>query len=332
MLHWFRLFFCGLCMGSADLVPGISGGTIAFIMGFYAALIDSLKTINLDVLKLLATCQFRRFSQVFAWRFLIPLGSGIATAFVLLAGLFHQILGDPVYRVYLYAAFFGLVVASFVFCARQLKQWRWVHVGALAVGAVTAHLLTGTTLTPAASVAYGGGGIDLWLVCCGAIAISAMLLPGISGSYLLTLLGVYPMVIGALVEFIEAGKQLVFDREAFLILFSLGLGIILGLMAFVRCISWLLKCYHDFTIATLVGFMIGSLRSVWPFWSYQYVIDPLKPAKGLQLQPVDMLWPDWSTPLVWQAILCAVVGFLVVLAIELLAREKKLGKKVEEPV
>lgn len=399
--QWLRLFFCGLCMGSADLIPGISGGTIAFVMGFYEPLIESLKTINLDSFKLLLTFQFRRFSQVFAWRFLIPLGCGIATAFILLAGLFYQILGDPTYRVYLYAAFFGLVVASFVFCAKQVKVWNGTQVVSLAVGAIIAHLLTGTTLAPealetpyavqvaiaepavplenyipekhlltgltpetlGAMVAKGtiqldepligpdgqplgivkdvvemhrGWGIDLWLVGAGAVAITAMLLPGISGSYLLTLLGSYAMVIGALVDFIESAKQLVFDRDAFFILLSLAIGIVIGLMLFVRCISWLLKHRHDLTIAALVGFMIGSLRSVWPFWSYQYVLDPLKLLKGPQLQPVDTLWPELNSLLFWKAALWMAAGFLLVFIIELLASaknsEKKLGKKGVESV
>jgi len=305
-----RLFFCGLCMGSADLIPGISGGTIAFIMGFYEDLITSLKSFS-----------------VASARFLVPLVCGIATAFILLAEFFHSVLGDPVYRVYLYAAFFGLVVASFIYCAKQLDEWRWKHIAALAVGAVIAHVLTGTTLAPDAVQPHSSLGIDMWLVVCGAIAITAMLLPGISGSYLLTLLGVYAVVISALVDFIEGMKHLTFDQEAFLILFSLFVGIVIGLLLFVRSISYLLKHYHAITIAALVGFMIGSLRSVWPFWSYKYVLDPLKPAKGPRLQPVDIILPDWSTPLVWKAILFAVAGFALVFLIEKLAnREKKLGK------
>lgn len=338
---WLRLFFCGLCMGSADLIPGISGGTIAFIMGFYEPLIESLKTVNVGSLKLLATLQFRRFSHVFAWPFLIPLGSGIATAFILLAGLFHQVLGHPVYRVYLYAAFFGLVAASFVFCAKQVRVWNGKKIAVLALGAVIAHLLTSTTLTPEPSNTmqgslYGGWGIDPWLIVCGAIAITAMLLPGISGSYLLTLLGAYPKVIGSLVDFIQAAKAGQFDQEAFFILFSLAIGIVVGLALFVRCISWLLKNQHDLIIAALVGFMIGSMRSVWPFWSYQSVIDPLKPLKGAQLQPLDPLWPDWSSPLVWKALVWAMAGFALVFAIEFIAKgknnEKKLGKKEVQSV
>lgn len=399
--QWIRLFFCGLCMGAADLVPGISGGTIAFIMGFYENLIESLKTLNFSSLKLLLTFQFKQFSNVFAWRFLIPLVSGIATAFILLAGLLYHILGDAIFRVYLYAGFFGLIVASFVFCAKQLKKWQWKHLGVLVLGAMVAHLLTGTALAPdvpektyaiqmtmpasstkvknydperhlltgltppmlGALVAksiigldapifsadgvllgnvsevfhpYRGWGIDMWLVFCGALAITAMLLPGISGSYLLTLLGVYAIVIGSLVDFIEAGKHLVFDQDAFFILFSLFVGIVVGLLVFVRCISWLLKYHHGISIAVLVGFMIGSLRSVWPFWSYEYVLDPLKLSKGVQLVPLEMLMPEWTSFLFFGAIICSIGGFFLVFSIESLASakedEKKLGKKDAKPV
>lgn len=370
-------------MGMADLVPGISGGTVAFIMGFYEQLIESLKTLTPANFKYLAVGKPGIFFNKVSGRFLLPLGIGIISAFILFASLIHFILGDPVFRVYLYAAFFGLITASFIFCAKQLEKWSVLHVCLLVVGALSAHLLTGTTLqnedfgryaaqiepvntqldvknydpstsrlmglTPAvigameakgilskdaiiydmdgndagtaASFGYASNGfwLDGWLVFCGAIAICAMLLPGISGSYLLTILGVYAVVIGALVDFISGVLASRFDPDSCLILLSLLVGIVIGLMIFSRAISWLLKNYRSLTLSALVGFMIGSLRSVWPFWTYEYVLDPIKLVKGPQLALKQPFIPYLDSALFWQAVLFFLGGYLVVFAIERLA-------------
>lgn len=354
-------------MGAADIIPGISGGTVAFIMGFYNNLIESIKNVG--------------------WQFLIPLALGISISFFLLASPFDYILGHPIYRIYLYSSFLGLILASTIYCANLIDRWKSNYWMALLTGAIAAYLLTGTAIqnreptldielafpiqtnqrllnydpemwrlldvpatTAAAMVAKGilqadhyafdhesrregelqifikpylGTHLDLKLVFCGAIAISAMLLPGISGSYLLTILGVYAIAIGALADFSDGLKNLEWDNEAFMILASLGVGIILGALSFSHVVSWLMRNFYNGTIAGLTGFMLGALKSVWPFWSYAYALAPLKLQKGPQLQVVSPILPDLHSSLFWIALAFAIGGFGLVFLIEFLAQKRK---------
>ena len=373
-------------MGAADLIPGISGGTIAFIMGFYHQLLDSVKTINLSSLKLLFTGRFYLFFQAVAWKFLLVLLAGVFFSFLTLASIFHFILEHETYRIYFYSVFFGLILASFWFCIRQITHWKWRHVIGLAMGIIIAYLYTGPfqkELTGVYAIrvevsksypvlnnydseeqllgflsekdlnimlakdlislqtnVYHLNGelvgtvkdvvnlkqvyrIDPWLIVCGAIAISALLLPGISGSYLLTLLGVYPVAIGALSDLTQSMRQFSFDSDSFYVLFSLGIGIVLGLLLFARCVSWLLKRYPDFTVATLSGFMIGAIGSVWPFWNYAYYLNPLKIHKGPQLLLLDPIMPPLFSSMFALALFFALIGFFSVLLIERLSNTSR---------
>jgi len=356
-----------MCMGAADIVPGISGGTIAFIMGFYEQLINSIKRLDRAALK-----------------FLAPLILGIVCSLLLLASFFDFILGHPVYRVYLYASFLGLILASTYFCFKKVKHWSFACLGGLSIGMLSAYLLTSNDLqiksseplyavqlsdvyqpsqplinydpasgklldvpesTVAAMLAKGiishstplynaagelqkaprphtGTKVDGLLVLCGAIAISAMLLPGVSGSYLLTILGVYPLIIGALADFSEGLKRLQFEQDAFMVLLSTGFGILIGAIAFSRVVSWMMRHYHDLTVATLIGFMLGALQSVWPFWSYAYALSPLKLHKGAKLLVLNPVLPDLGNSLFWLAILFSIIGFSSVLLVE------RLGKRL----
>lgn len=379
------LFFCGICMGAADLVPGISGGTIAFVMGFYQDLLDSLKTFKWSTLKLLTEFQFKAFFQQIAWRFLLTLICGISFSFILLAGILHWVLQHEVYRVYLYSGFLGLILASFVLCMRELKRWTFLEAAGLIIGAISAYTLTGTTLsveeqgpyaikmeynsqkplynydaekglltylskgTLSAMLAkntiqpdtilfnldgqaigqvkevtfiFKSSLIDVWLIFCGAIAICALLLPGISGSYLLTLLGVYPQAIGALADLTQNLKHGVVDWEALVLLCNLLIGIVMGALVFSRLASWLLKKYSDISIAVLSGFMIGALKSVWPFWSYTHALIPLKLNKGPQLLPLEPILPMFDFWSLGLALSAAVFGFALVFIVESAAKNK----------
>lgn len=291
------LFFCGLCMGAADLVPGISGGTIAFIMGFYSQLLEGLKSFNAHSFRLLLKGEFPAFFQIIPWKFLLPLIGGIATSFIFLTGFLHFILEHDLYRIYLYATFTGLIFASSLFCLRQVNRWDFVTISSLLIGAIIAYLFTGSALEM--SVVYVSSAyLDLWLVFCGVLAISAMLLPGISGSYLLTLLGVYPTIIKSLAHFISSVKQGHFDTNAFSILSSLFVGIVVGLLFFSRMVSWLLKQYPQPTLALLTGFVIGGIRCVWPFQSI----------------PADLVSGTYL-----KMILVSISGFALVLILEYVA-------------
>lgn len=388
--RWLFLFLCGICMGAADLVPGISGGTIAFMMGFYDELLESIKTLNGFSLKLFFSGQWRAFFQFVAWKFLLILLAGIIFSFISLAGLFHFILEHEIYRTYLYSSFLGIILASFFFCLRQINEWSSIQVIGLVCGAILAYVGTGSSLLSESKGFYGvkiqldlnrsvknydaqqgvlkdlskatlsamlakeivhrdaevydnqgrvigqvkdfivpyqNYPLDLWLSLCGTLAVCALLLPGISGSYLLTLLGVYSLVIGALADLVSSLKHLAFDKDAFFILFSLGSGMIVGLMIFSRGVSYLLKHYPNFTLAVLVGFMIGAIRSVWPFWSYEYTLLPLKMHKGPHLTILEPIWPPLG-PSALYALLCASGGFLLIFAMDYLVNQTQVNNKL----
>lgn len=299
-------------MGAADLVPGISGGTIAFILGFYRPLLESLQTINGNALRMLFKGEWGALSQQIAWKFLVTLLAGIMTAIIVLANIFHFILSHDVYRIYLYAAFLGFILASFIFCVRQVKEWGRGSVICLAFGIISAYLLTrtaGPSLSINASAAsVGFSFLNGWIFLSGAIAVCALLLPGISGSYILTLLGVYPIVIDALAQFIHGLAKMSFNGEAFSILGNLAFGIIVGALAFTRLLNWVLNRFPNQSLAMLSGFMIGAVRSVWPFWSERLAVH-------------YPYFPSWNSPHVWQAFLCAVAAFLFVIAAEMYSKK-----------
>lgn len=388
---WFLLMLQGICMGAADIVPGISGGTMAFIMGIYERLLLSINTFSLTNLKLLTSLQFRQFFQNIAWEFLLALGFGIFTAFLLLANALHAILNDPIWRTYLYAAFMGLIIASIYFCAKQIPKWTLLHIFGLLAGIVAAFFLTtisfkaneelwdvsspialshdvdtspynydksrqvfvgvnqatlsamlakgvivSETMTynmakeplPVKEVigTYHHTTVDYWLIFCGVVAVTALLLPGISGSYMLTVLGVYPLVIGALADFTYHLKHFRFDVDAFSILGHIALGVMIGGVIFARGISWLLKHYKSTTISIMTGFMIGALKAVWPFWTYEYYLNPLKVDKGVLLELKEVYMPPLNDPTLWLAVGCAFCGAALVLVIEWMANRKTLRK------
>lgn len=390
---WF-LFFCGICMGAADLVPGISGGTIAFIMGFYHPLLESIKTLNIDNFKLLLRGQFRIFFQRVAWPFLITLLAGMCVSFLTLSYLIHSILEHEVYRIYFYSIFLGLIVASFGFCMNQIKKWGFNLMAGLWVGVAIAYVLTGPLLFPKSSQGeyalkielsdsgflltnydshlkllkhlssstlggmvsknvislqtevydaegrrmgnvedfiepYQGIKLDVWLILCGALAICALLLPGISGSYILTLLGTYPLIIGALSDLTIGLTSFSFDGEAFYILLNLGLGIGTGLLLFTRLISWLLNHYHDLTLSLLAGFMLGAMRTVWPFWSYQYAISPLRLERGVQLELLEPYLPSLNHPIFYQAIPFFIAGMALIYVLQRKSPIDRVLKKIQ---
>jgi putative membrane protein len=360
---WVRQFFCGMCMGAADVIPGISGGTVAFIMGFYEDLLLSIKNIRVS------------------WDFLFATVAGMLIAMGTLANAITYVLNHEIYRVYLYATFLGLILASILFCAKQVKAWHARYVVAMIVGAVIAyifcsslleipgktydvyldkspdwtkkianydeqeHLLTGVTknelasmlargsVTPATTVLFDGETqpvgdivkeqkypwIMPWTMTCGVIGITALLLPGVSGSYMLNILGMYPIVMGALAEFVNGLKGFTFDLEAFLILANLGVGVLVGALLFSRVISWFLQHYHQTTLSLLTGFLIGSLQSVWPFWSYEYVLDPLKIEAGPKLHAISPILPTGN----YEVFLLVAAGFATVFVLETVANKIK---------
>ncbi len=288
------LFLKGIAMGSADVVPGVSGGTIAFITGIYTELLDSIKSINLQALNTLVKKGPKAAWQEINGLFLVTLLAGILTAILTLAKVIHYLLDH--HAVLLWSFFFGLILASSLHMGKQIKQWPLVNVTALLVGAVIAGIISIASPTSIEASYFN-------IFCAGSIAICAMILPGISGSFILLLMGLYAPVLAAV-------KGLQLD---IMLIFAVGAGI--GLMLFSRLLSWLLHHYQDLMFSLLTGFMLGALLKVWP---WKETISYRLNSKGLEV-PFEQLnrLPQWlnNEQVMW-ALLVAILGFTCVFLLE----------------
>lgn len=283
----------GMGMGAADVVPGVSGGTIAFIVGIYEELIDSIKSINASSLKLLFTGKIGAFWRAINGSFLLSIVAGIGISIFSLAKLITYLL---VYHpILVWAFFFGLVLASTWFVSKDIRRWNWKTVLSFIVGALAAYYIT--VATPAETPTN-----LFFIFLCGAIAICAMILPGISGSFILVLLGKYFYIM-------EAVKT--FNIPVMLIFMA---GAALGITSFSRILSYALRKFHDITIAVLGGFMLGSLNKVWP---WKKVLETYTDSHG-ELKPLveTNIWPDH---LVGEAAGLMLLGFFLVYFLEKLS-------------
>ncbi len=293
-MKYLLLWLKGCAMGTADVVPGVSGGTIAFISGIYEELIDAIRSVDATALRLLVRLRFRELWRHVDGSFLLPLFAGIATAVFSLARLMTFLL--DAYPVAVWSFFFGLIIASALLVAREVGRWDVRSIAALAVGAVVAWWVT--VATPAETP-------ETWwfVMLAGAIAICAMILPGISGAFILLLLGKYQFIL-----------QAVGDLNLPVILLFLA-GAVAGIVSFSHLLAWLLLRWHDATVAMLMGFMIGSLNKVWP---WKEVVESYVDSHGAVKPLVEAnVWPDSFD---WQALLLCAVGFGVILGVELAAQ------------
>lgn len=298
----------GCAMGMADVVPGVSGGTIAFISGIYGELIDSIKSVNVHALKLLLTLRLGEFWRHINGRFLFSVLLGIGISIFSLARLMTYLLEH--HPIEIWSFFFGLIVASALLVARQIGKWNLRNFAALVVGIAAAFWIT--VVTP-------GQTPDTWwfVMLSGAIAICAMILPGISGAFILLLMGKYQYIM-----------QAVGDLNIPVILIFVT-GAVAGIISFSHLLSWLLKNWHDVTVAVLMGFMIGSLNKVWP-WKQTLETYTDSHGKVLPLAETNVLPGQFTngSAQLGTAILMCVVGFLLIYGIELAAR--KIQKKKED--
>lgn len=304
----------GVCMGSADIVPGVSGGTMAFILGIYEELIDSIRTIGQPYF-LQAVFRFRikDILLILNWPFLLALGLGILTAiFTLARGLEWMLENQPVY---LWSFFFGLVLASIIAVNKRVKKWSPPLVGLLLLGALGAYVLVGAVPVQTPN--------DWWfLILSGAVAICAMILPGISGAFILVLLGKYQYVLGAVNGFLDT-----FELEYLFTIVLVGIGAVVGLVTFAQVLSWLFKRYHDGTVAVLIGLMLGSLRKVWPWkMDVAWLQDStgnfvLSDGHRIVTEQHNIL-PNGGTTELIIAIIAAAFGVALVLVLERLANQK----------
>lgn len=315
------LFLKGIAMGAADVVPGVSGGTIAFISGIYEELLSSIKSVDLQALKLLTSFKLKDFWQKINGKFLIVLFAGIAFSILSLSRLVLYLLEHQ--PILLWSFFFGLIVASVFLVAKQVTKWSILPIIALIIGTAIAYYISSI-----GSIADENASL-LYIFICGAIAICAMILPGISGSFILILMGAYQLIFGTIKELIDS--LLISDFSAFfnhlkLILIFI-VGCFFGLISFSRLLSWLFKHYHNTTVALLIGFLIGSLNKVWPWKeTIEYYVDRHDVSKPLLQENVlpNTFAEITNQPsqLVW-AILLALVGFFCVYSLELFSNKQE---------
>ena len=283
----------GCAMGMADVVPGVSGGTIAFISGIYEELIESIKSVNGTALRLLGTLRLKEFWRHVNGRFLLPVLIGIGIAIFSLARLMTYLLTH--HPIAIWSFFFGLIVASALLVARQIGHWNVRTVAACLVGAAAAWWITIATPTETP---------DTWwfIMLSGAIAICAMILPGISGSFILVLLGKYFYIMEAVKTF----------NIPVMLVFICGAAI--GITSFSRVLSFALRRFHDITISVLAGFMLGSLNKVWP---WKETIETYTDSHGVVKPLVEAnIMPN---QLVWEAVGLMVLGYAIVYFLEKLS-------------
>ncbi len=294
-------FSVGFCMGGANVIPGVSGGTMLFIMGAFSKLTDAIGLIaGMETLKLLFSGQWKKLCERIPWRFLFTLGLGILFSFATLAKLFVWMLEN--HQVHTFAFFFGLIIASIFTVNRQMKKWTAGAVVSFAISALAAFGIV--SLVP-----VDGGSQWYMLLLYGAICVIAMILPGLSGSFLLLIFGQYNRVWQAVGNL----SHLQFSAEDISTVLFLLLGAVIGLGAFVHLLNYLLKNFYNTTIAALIGFMVGAIPRLWP---YQHEID------GRMIYDAPEF--DWSMAGIAG---CLVGGILLVMAIEFSARKKTNSKE-----
>jgi putative membrane protein len=303
-MEYVFFFLRGLAMGAADVVPGVSGGTIAFITGIYERLLNAIKSVNPTALRIL----FKEGLPA-AWKhvdgsFLASLFAGIVVSLVSLSKILKWCL--DVYPQLLYAFFFGLIIASSIYIIRQVKGWNSTTIAGLLIGASIAYTITILAPTEAPN--------NYWMVfLAGSIAISAMILPGISGSFILLLMGMYRHVLNAATG-LDIGFLLVFIA-----------GCLVGLLSFSHLLSWVFKNYKNTALAILSGFMIGSLNKVWP---WQNVLKTRPDSEGNLVPWIkeSVLPSDYNgdTYMLYCVILL-IIGFSIVFVLERLGKHSNEG-------
>jgi len=253
-MNLFGVFLKGFAMGAANVVPGVSGGTVAFITGIYERLINALKSFDIKAIKLLCSFKVKEFIGHVDFWFLAALGAGVMCSVLTLAKLLE--IGFEKYPIYVAALFFGLILASIPSVGKMVRQWSISRYLALAIGLSIALSLA---FTPAASESTN----ILYLLLCGVVAMCSMIIPGVSGSFVLLLMGNYQLIMITSVNKLREG-----DLGASLpILVPVGVGAVVGLIALSHLLSWLFKRFHDIAVAVITGFVAGSLAIIWP-WKF----------------------------------------------------------------
>jgi len=301
LLSYIIISLKGVAMGAADVVPGVSGGTIAFISGIYEELITSINGINFSKYKVLRNEGFKSFWQAINGNFLFALFTGIFISVFSLAKIISWLLVNQ--PILLWSFFFGLVFASIFFVARAIEKWNLGIITAFVLGAVIAYYIT--TLPPSENTHS-----LLYLFLSGALAVCAMILPGISGAFILVLLGSYKTILDA-----------VHQKELFTIA-TVAIGAVFGLLSFARLLKWMFENYKNSTLALLTGFILGSLNKIWPWkrvLETKIFGNKIIPVDEVNISPFKF---EGENQLLF-AILLALLGFCVIFILERVATTSK---------
>ncbi|MHC4873000.1 MAG: DUF368 domain-containing protein [Planctomycetota bacterium] len=304
----FVVFIKGVAMGTANIIPGVSGGTIALITGIFEPLLAAIASFNLDAVKSILRFDLKKALSFIHLSFLVPVFLGILTATAGTAGLMKYLLKE--HRIETWSLFFGLIAASILVVKKEVDKWNALRVTLVIAGSIAAYIIVG--LIPVQTPE------SYWFVfLCGMIAMCAMILPGLSGSFLLLILGKYEYIITAI--------QDPFKTEHALRLAVFVTGCIIGIAGFSRVLKWCLKKFHSETMCILIGFMIGAMRKIWP---WKKVLDSkMIGGKEKILQEINVL-PESFNSIVMLAIALAVVGFILVIVMEKISNKDK-GKKTD---
>lgn len=296
MNQFFSLFLKGLAMGAANVIPGVSGGTIALITGIYERLINALKSGDTKALGFVLRGKFRDFWNHVDGSFLLAVMAGVLVSIVSLAKLFEYLLEH--FEIALMAFFFGLILLSIYYVGRTVKRWSVQTIGMLILGVATA---VGIAFLAPANENAG----FVYVFICGVVAISSMILPGLSGSFVLIIMGNYALVLNAI------------NNVNLAVLLPLALGCGIGLMLFSRLLAWVFARFHDMTIALMTGFVVGSLVIIWP-WKTT-LTDTIsrtgKPDKEV-VTGYDWWLPSFGDSTTWVALGLMLVGALAIALME----------------
>ena len=312
-------------MGAANVIPGVSGGTIALITNIYEELIDSLKSFNLNAFQLLVKGQFQALHSQLNLNFLVPILLGIVVSILSLAKLFDYLLIE--FPAHTWAYFFGLVLASVYYVGLKVKEWNWKIILILILGTIIALTISFVSPSPTEDSSY------FYIFICGLIGICGMILPGLSGSYILMLMGNYHLLmvksINSISEFVQAlasGNLTTFltspNFELLIYFIIFLIGSVVGLIAFSNIISWVFNKYHDATLALLTGFVFGSLSIIWP-WKKEIFSNEVIDRHGEPL----LLGYERYLPSVWGlneifVLVFMLIGVLSIIVVEYLAKQE----------
>ena len=300
LLQYLIISLKGIAMGAADVVPGVSGGTIAFISGIYEELLTSISSVNLKTLKVLKFEGLKAAWKTINGNFLIALLIGIFISIASLAKLISWLLENK--PILVWSFFFGLVLASILYIGKQITRWNLLTIFLFIVGALIAYYIT--TLQPLVTE----NSSPLFIFLAGSIAICAMILPGISGSFILVLLGAYKPVLDAI------------HNKDFKLLAILATGAIVGLLFFSKILKWLFNHYRNFTLAMLTGFILGSLNKIWP-WKQTLTWRLNSHGVKVPFNEQSILPSSYEgEPQIAMAIILSIIGFLVIILLEKLAK------------